>query len=172
MTKPQRPGAPRRATRGRNKQTTITPAQKAAGGEGAVNKHWRTYFLQHLAITSNVKASALEAGVSVSRVYKARREDTEFAVQWRAALYEGYEHLEMEVLAFLRGTAPDHKMDVANAVRLLAAHRDMIARMRAMDEDGDEQAVLDSIDAMIDAMRKRGQGQDCEDDAEAGDDLD
>ena len=101
----------------------ITDAQKAADGEGPVNKHWRTYFLQALAATSNVTASAKEAGVSPSRAYKARREHADFAADWRAALYEGYEHLEMEVLAQLRGHDPERKLDIANAIRLLAAHR-------------------------------------------------
>lgn len=137
------------------KQVHMTPAQRAAGGEGAISKHWRTYFLQALAATSNVTASAKEAGVSPSRAYKARREQPDFAAQWRDALHEGYEHLEMEVLAYLRGNDPERKLDVANAIRLLAAHRDTVARMRALEEEGDEQDVLDSIDAMIDQMRRR-----------------
>ena len=164
MTQPKRtPSGVKRAAA----RTKITPAQKEAGGEGSINKHWRTYFLQELAMTSNVTASAAAAGVSPSRAYKTRREHADFAAQWRAALYEGYEHLEMEVLAYLRGNAPDKKIDVANAIRLLAAHRETVARMRALEEDGDEQAVLDSIDAMIDAMRQRSQ----QNAAESGDDI-
>lgn len=137
----------------KRKHVRITPAQKAADGEGKVNQHWRTYFLQELAATSNVTLSAKAARVSPSRAYKARREQPDFAAEWRKALFEGYEHLEMEVLAFLRGHDPDRKLDVANAIRLLAAHRKTIAEMRAIDAEEDEQAVLDSIDAMIDAMR-------------------
>ena len=99
MTSKTRASSPRG---GKRKNVRITDAQKAADGEGPVNKHWRTYFLQALAATSNVTASAKEAGVSPSRAYKARREHADFAADWRAALYEGYEHLEMEVLAQLR----------------------------------------------------------------------
>ena len=146
---------PSKSKKQRQKQTKITPSQRAAAGEGVLSKHWRTYFLQALAATSNVTASADEAGVSTSRAYKARREHPEFAAQWRAALHEGYEHLEMEVLAYLRGNAPERKLDVANAIRLLAAHRDTVARMRALEDESDEQEVLDSIDAMIDEMRQR-----------------
>lgn len=36
----------------------ITPIQREEDEERQVNKHWRTYFLQKLAETSNVKASA------------------------------------------------------------------------------------------------------------------
>ncbi|QYU67060.1 hypothetical protein J4558_19185 [Leptolyngbya sp. 15MV] len=135
------------------KNVRITPAQKRAGGEGSLSKHWRTYFLQALAATSNVTASAREAGVSPSRAYKARREHAGFAASWRAALNEGYEHLEMEVLACLRGNAPDRKLDVANALRLLAAHRQTVAHIRSAQDEVDEQSVLEAIDDLIDRMR-------------------
>jgi len=138
------------------KRVKITPAQKAQYGEGPLDKHWRTYFLQELAATSNVTRSAEKAGASLSRVYKTRREHPGFAAEWRHALCEGYEHLEMEVLAHLRGNDPERKMDVANAIRLLSAHRKTVTETRAFEEEDDEQAVLDSIDAMIDRMRKRG----------------
>lgn len=139
----------------RKKPTKITPTQREEGEEGPINKHWRTYFLQKLAETSNVTASAAYAGIATSRAYKVRREDSEFATAWRAALYEGYQHLEMEVLGHLRGANPDRKFDVANAIRLLAAHQATIAKQRAQLDDDDEQAVFDSIDAMIDQMRER-----------------
>jgi hypothetical protein len=61
----------------------------------------------------------------------------------------------MEVLGHLRGAAPGSKFDIANAIRLLAAHKVAIAQERAQQDDGDEQAVFDSIDAMIDQMRER-----------------
>lgn len=145
-------GAPRKAPA---KRTKLTPSQKADVGEARLDKHWRTYFLQALAETSNVTAAAERAGVSPSRAYKVRREHPGFATEWLSALYEGYMHLEMEVLGYLRGAEPERKFDVANAIRLLAAHRETIARQRALCDDGDEQAVLESIDAMIDEMRNR-----------------
>jgi len=120
--------------------------QKRAGGKNAV-------FLELLAETSNVTASAHSANLPISTVYKLKRLDPGFAAKWRTALYEGYEQLEMEVLAYLRGNLPEKKLDVANALRLLAAHRKTVAEIRAVEEDEDEQAVLDSIDEMIDRMR-------------------
>ena len=117
--------------------------------------HWRKNFLEVLAETSNVTAAAASANVPTRTAYKLRREDSEFAAKWLAALLEGYEHLEMEVLGYLRNPEPGRKMDVASALRLLAAHRETVARERALQEEEDEQAVLDSIDAFIDEMRER-----------------
>lgn len=145
--------APRKSAR--RKPTRITDTQKGSDESGTVNKHWRTYFLQALAATSNVTASAKEAGISLSRAYKARREQADFADQWRGALFEGYEHLEMEVLAQLRGNDPDRKIDIANAIRLLGAHRDTIAAERARREGQDEQAVYAALDRKIETIRSR-----------------
>ena len=139
----------------RKKQTTITARQRRADGEGPLDKHWRTYFLAALIDTSNVTAAAAQAGVAPSRAYKVRREDPEFAEQWRMALCEGYQNLEMEVLGFLRDKAPDRKMDIAGAIRLLSLHRDTVARERVDGERRDEQEVYRSIDTLIDEMRER-----------------
>lgn len=128
---------------------------RRAAGEGPLNRHWRNYFLAALVETSNVSASAERAGVSASRAYRLRREDPGFAAQWRTALCEGYENLEMDLLGFLRDPRADHKMDVANGIRLLAQHRQFVAQQRALTDDRSEAEVLDSIDAMIDAMRER-----------------
>lgn len=139
----------------RKKAVKITPRQRKEAGEEQLNKHWRTYFLQALAETSNVRLSALQCGASPSRAYKARREDPEFRAAWSAALLEGYEHLEMEVLGYLRSPDPDRKLDVGAAIRAISLHRETIAAERARAGGRDEQAVLDSIDAMIDQMRER-----------------
>ena len=63
---------------------------------------WKRTFLEALAETSNVSASAERARISTREVYKHRREDREFAANWHSALYEGYVNLEMEVLGYLR----------------------------------------------------------------------
>ena len=117
----------------RNKRTKIKPQLKK-GEDGPLNRHWRGVFLDYLAETSNVTKAAAEAGISPSRAYKIRREETEFAKQWREALLEGYEHLELETLRRLReGTATDGpKFDIANALRLLTLHRETVARAAAL----------------------------------------
>ena len=144
----------------RRKPTTLTPKQRSQEAEGKIDKHWRTYFLQKLAETSNVTASAAAAGVATSRAYKTRREDARFAAAWHAALYEGYQHLEMEALGFLRDPSPDRKFDIANALRLLAAHKASIEKARAPADEEDDQEVFDSIDRMIDEMRERSLADD------------
>lgn len=121
-----------------------------------LHSHWRSQFLDRLAQTSNVSAAARAAKIDASRAYKTRREDPAFRAQWFAALLEGYEHLEMETLHRLRvGTDGERKFDIANALRLLALHKDTVARERALRGDEDEEAILASIDAKIEAMRKR-----------------
>ena len=121
------------------------------------SSNWRALFIDKLAETSNVTAAAEAAGIEPSRAYKLRRSDPDFARSWYEALLEGYEHLEMETLHRLRtGTAKDEpKFDIANALRILAIHRDTAARERALVETRDEEAILASIDAKIAKMRLR-----------------
>ena len=122
-------------------------------GPHSPSPQWRTIFLHALAETSNVSASAARAKIPAARVYKARREEAAFAVKWRAALREGYDNLEIELLEHLRHPQPERKMEVAAAVRLLAAHRATVERQRALDEEEDVEAVRASIDKFIDAIR-------------------
>ncbi|WP_211371601.1 hypothetical protein [Altericroceibacterium indicum] len=122
-----------------------------------LNRHWRTLFLDCLADTSNVSAAARAAGIDPARAYKVRREERGFALQWQASLLEGYANLEMETVCRLRmGAAKDgRKFDIANALRLLAFHRENVLRERARQADEDEEAILASINAKIDQMRAR-----------------
>jgi len=62
------------------------------------NRHWRKHFLATLAETSNVSAAARKARIDPSHAYKVKRTENAFAAQWREALCEGYDLLEMEVL--------------------------------------------------------------------------
>jgi hypothetical protein len=127
---------------------------------------WNKPFLIELAATSNVAASARAAGVHTRVVYEARRSDTEFARHWQVALCEGYELLEMELLARLREgeikPRPGAKRGVraydnATALRLLGAHRENAARARAIREDEDTDAILAGIDAKLERMRVAAQ---------------
>jgi hypothetical protein len=126
-----------------------------ASAEQRRTPHWRKDFFDALAETSNVTASAARANVPVQTVYKLRRENAEFANKWRAALLEGYDLLEMELLGHLRDPNPARKVDVAAAIRLLAAHRATVERERALREEDDEEAVRASIDAFLEGMRRR-----------------
>ena len=154
------------AAGGRNR-TKIKPQLKQ-GEEAKLNRHWRGLFLDYLAESSNVKQSAERAGINPSRAYKVRREEPEFARAWLAALWEGYVHLEMEVLRRLR--EGDHstgannkggsdKYDFANAIRLLGAHRDNAARAQAEQRNVSAAEVRASIDRKVEAIRQQVQNE-------------
>lgn len=136
-------------------------AAYAAGGRTARGKRftrvlqWKRAFLEALAESSNVSASAARVNVPTRTVYRLKREDPEFAARWLRALREGYDNLEMELLGYLRDLQPRRKMDVAAALRLLSAHRTTVERERALRDDEDNQGVLDSIDAFLEDMRQR-----------------
>lgn len=119
-------------------------------------------FLEELAITSNVAAAAAVADLPTSKVYALRRTDPDFARNWYAALAEGYDNLEMELLAHLRSGgeasgagATARKFDTATALRCLTAHRESVARERGRRTLADEVATIASINAKIDALRTR-----------------
>ncbi len=132
-----------------------TMDQASAGPAPAANSGWQKGFLAHLAETSNIKTSAERENVPLSTVYSLRARDGKFAASWQAALYEGYTNLEMEVLGYLRDPDPGYKMDVANALRLLAAHKESAARERARRGKRDRGEVLARLNAKIDKMRER-----------------
>lgn len=120
-------------------------------------------FIAKLTETSNVSAAAAHAGVTPAWVYKRRREDAEFARRWFAALAEGYDSLEMELLGRLRAgrsakpdaQAPVH--DTAAALRCLAAHRESVRREKGRRRLAEEVTTIASIDAKIDALRLNGE---------------
>ncbi len=136
---------------------------RSAPRRARTNSHWRKPFLAALADTSNIAAAAREADINVSTVYKARRTEPAFARLWQAALCEGYDNLEMELLSRLRSgealeegaKAPSRKFDNAAAFRLLTAHRESVARQRALRDEEDEATILASINAKLDQMRQR-----------------
>ena len=136
---------------------TKVKRQLKAGEQARLNRHWRGLFLDLLAETSNVSESARKAGINPSRAYKIRREEPEFAKAWLAALYEGYIHLEMEVVRRLREGDMDAghsgKYDFANAIRLLAAHRDTAAQAQAQQRNVSAAEVRASIDRKVEAIR-------------------
>ncbi|MEM8696479.1 MAG: hypothetical protein AAGE05_10700 [Pseudomonadota bacterium] len=93
-------------------------------------------FLETLAETSNVCEAARRAGMITATLYRLRRKDPGFARRWLAALDEGYEELEMEMLARARfgvSRKPDDPaFNEAVSLRLLMAHKDAVALQRAI----------------------------------------
>lgn len=89
-------------------------------------------FLDALAESSNVSASARAAGLSANAMYRERRRNGGFAARWHEALCEGFARLEAELLsealiapsgnvkdATLKSRAQKYRLGLA----LLAAHR-------------------------------------------------
>ena len=145
----------------RAKTRTRTPTKRRRA-----HPRWRDVFLEQLAETSNVAAAARVAGVDTSTVYKARRTEGEFLRRWHDALAEGYDNLEMELVRRLRsgeldgggkgtGGTARRKFDNAVAIRLLTAHRESVSRQRGRRAFEDEDAIIASINARLEAMRQR-----------------
>ena len=125
----------------------------------ALNPRWRGVFLDVLAESSNVSEAARRARIDPSRAYKVRRKEPAFARAWLRALWEGYSHLEMDVLRRLRAgdnaTADGTKYDFANAIRLLNAHRENAARAQADMRNVSAAEVRASLDRKIEEVRRR-----------------
>lgn len=117
--------------------------------------NWPRRFLEALAETSNVTAAAERANVPVRKVYTLKRGNAEFAAGWLAALHEGYDQLEIELLGYLRDPRPTRRMDVTGAIRVLSAHRETVERRRAMTSEEDEQATVEALDAFFKGLRQR-----------------
>jgi hypothetical protein len=124
-----------------------------------LNRHWRARFLDTLATSSNVTRAAAAAGVSLTRAYRLRRAEPEFARQWQAALDDGYFHLELELVRRLREgdvkTGDGQNYDFANAIRLLAARRTATAAEPPRGRDVSAAEVRASIDRKIEDIRRR-----------------
>jgi len=72
--------------------------QKRRKRHNLFGKARRAIFLEHLAATCNVQASAAAAGVAVSTVYANRMRDAGFRADWDAALEQGYARLEAALI--------------------------------------------------------------------------
>lgn len=140
---------------------TDQPTSADAGGRplSRAKSGWRNRFTEHLANCLNVEQAARRAKVSVSRAYRTRRTDSDFARCWQAALNRGYENLEMEILRRLREGdligQDGSKYDFTNAIRLLGMHR-----TNALDAETARHAVSASeirasIDRKIEDIRTR-----------------
>lgn len=122
-------------------------------------------FLDHLAATCNVAASAAAAGFSRTAVNARRRRDPGFAQRWQAALEIGYSRIEALLLRraeeALEGWAPDTElpippMSIKDAIAIIGHHRRAAergprsrrqwARPRSLDE------MRDSILAKLEAF--------------------
>lgn len=141
-------------------------------GSGRWTAAMRDTFLDHLAGSCNVKASAAATGVTPDSVYALRRRNARFAADWHEALLAGYQLLETELVGYAlsggnAGRTIDcatTRIDVDTALRLLSAHRNALAGKwrggrplkRATSEETDK-AILKKLDA-LDRARRRARG--------------
>ena len=123
-------------------------------------------FLEELARTSNITASAKAAGFTTKPAYELKKKSGSFRAQWLEALCEGYARLEADLLAeALRPASPHLKemtlkqkqLKVRLGMSLLAAHRNTVrgvekptpSRSRNPDE------VKKRLEARFAAMNKK-----------------
>lgn len=135
--------------------------------KGVYDDRRKLKFLKQLAISSHVAASAKAAGVAVSTVYLWRQRDPDFNTLWMRSLAAGYELLEMELLDRARnGVAKPVFHDgkqVATVryyndglgLKLLLAHRQMVALTRAAEDDISPAQVRASLDRKLNDMRAK-----------------
>lgn len=123
-------------------------------------RHWRRRFLETLTATSNLRRAAEAAKIPLARAYETRRSDRDFARDWQAAIGDGYVTLELEIIRRLREgdlkTESGDKFDFANAIRLIAAHRDSSGRSaHAETRNVSVAEVRASIDRKIEEVQRR-----------------
>jgi hypothetical protein len=89
-------------------------------------------FFDALSATCNVRSSAAAVGFTTFTVYRQKRLRPDFAAKWRAALVQGYDAIEMELVRTaldsledmeLDADRPIPKMTVEQAMNVLRAHR-------------------------------------------------
>jgi hypothetical protein len=148
-------------------------------------KRWsdtaETRFLDHLAATANVMASAEACRFSPQAVYARRRKDAAFEQRWDAALAQGYAHIEallvQRTIETLEGFEPDpatpiviREMTVKDALILLGHHRRVVegrpmSSRQKWQREVPIEDVRESILRKIDAMDRSRRAQEA---AEAG----
>ena len=136
-------------------------AAKRVRGQ-SIAQDWKRPFLAALAETSNVARAAKIANVAPSTAYDTRRRNREFNSKWQAALCEGYDNLEMDLLCRLRegeikraagAKTGVRTFDNATAYRMLMAHREAVAKEKASRANASTADVRASIDRKLAALR-------------------
>ena len=124
-------------------------------------------FLKNLALSSHVAASAKAAGVAVSTVYLWRQRDPDFYKHWMRSLAAGYDLLEMELLDRARNgvekpifhagkqIATVRQYNDGIGVKLLLAHKQMVAMTRAIEDDISPEQVRANLDRKLNDMRAK-----------------
>jgi hypothetical protein len=153
----------------------LATSKGATGGVRLFDARARAIFLDELAMTANVSASARKAGVAAHITYGLRRRNADFAARWQAALAEGFARLEGDLLAealtaasgkvsdaALKSRAQRHRLGLA----LLSLHRAAVRGGNPARSGGDGGRLTapskaqmarraEQVDAKINAIRAR-----------------
>lgn len=149
----------------------VGPALSSGDGRDGGRSHFFTaakqaLFFAHLSEHANIRAAARHAGVCVQTVWRWRRKSAPFNRRWLAALAQGYDQLEMQLLAIARfGEHSESTVTVetdgsrhrisrrdvpAFGFRLLQHHRDRLAAYEAaIAASGREQSLVPGIESML-----------------------
>ncbi|WP_336966863.1 hypothetical protein [Sphingobium aquiterrae] len=112
-------------------------------------------FFTALIDTSCVTAAAQAAGIDRGHIYRLRIADADFRARWDVALLEGYQLLEMDMLAWARRMVRGE--DAAEESRAVAVReRDVAAAMRLL---GMHRARVAEIEARLEALRGKAPGR-------------
>lgn len=131
--------------------------QRARKGK-AVSLRKRQHFLEHLAATCNVRASARTAGINLSWTYQLRKREPAFAAAWKDAMADGYARLEEGLLAHaLASVAPIDFDPAAIDLKLTGSTVSDGGAGHTPDGAGDEApgAIVDAAPGGADGKRDR-----------------
>ncbi|QGP78097.1 hypothetical protein [Sphingobium sp. CAP-1] len=169
---------------GKRAGATLVPQKQRVGGavraqmrksrKDGWSKADEALFLEVLGDTCNASEAARVVGRGRTGAYRRRRQDAGFARAWADALEMGYGEIELllmrevlhgseveEIVLDEAGAVKARKVkrtrNLAVALRLLAHHRDTVAKIRA-EREGERPDSADAIarvDALIGAVRAR-----------------
>jgi hypothetical protein len=163
----------RRTTPGQAGPQAQAEFRVTRGGDGRVRRvrvrsteigaRKRRAFLDHLAATSNVVASARVAGASARSFYKLRDRDGEFAAQWDAALDHAEPRLDGKLIVYAEtrgktearaggdgGEADDLAgFDPELTLRILSLHRKRRSDRRERRGPKPRVATREEVDAAV-----------------------
>lgn len=144
-------------------------------------KKRREIFLEHLAATCNVTASAAAAGVAVSTVYANRMRDAGFREQWAAAVEQGYARLEAAAIErasrarpvvrgdkIVEGPDAPEEIDWDKAMELLRHHQRGVAGGKWPGGTLPQRVPIETVtERLIRKMRALGVNPEADDGGEA-----
>lgn len=131
------------------------------------NKEKEASFLSVLADTCNVTRAAEEAGVSISAVYKRRKQNAGFRAAWLEAISIAYQRLELvlldrafngtEKMVLKRDGSQERMLEYSNqlGLALLKMHRDTAAEAGAEFQPDDIEEVRERLLKKLKRLKAR-----------------